>query len=95
MADGPLRHRYLADGVPVTIVNALGGIRRLPAYETRMGRLGDSVARDGVDLVLANTLPAFWAVDMARRAGVQLSSCPECWTFRLTLMPQVCTLVDW
>ena len=43
MADGPLRHRYLADGVPVTIVDALGGIRRLPAYETRMGRLGDSM----------------------------------------------------
>jgi glycosyltransferase involved in cell wall biosynthesis len=54
----------------VTIVDALGGLRRLPAYETRMGRLGHSVARGGVDLVLANTLPAFWAVDMARRAEV-------------------------
>jgi glycosyltransferase involved in cell wall biosynthesis len=70
MADGSLRDRYRADGVPVTIVDALGGLRRLPAYETRMGRLGHSVARGGVDLVLANTLPAFWAVDMARRAGV-------------------------
>ena len=33
-----------------------------------MSQLGDSVARGGFDLVFANTLPAFWAVSMARRA---------------------------
>src|SRR6185503_11873924 len=70
MADGPLRDRYRADGIPVTIVDALGGIRRPPAYGTRMGRLADAVSRGGVDLIIANTLPAFWAVSVARRAGL-------------------------
>ena len=70
MADGPLRDRYRDDGVPVTIVNALAGIRRPLAYGKRMDRLATWLGRGDFDLVFGNTLPAFWAIHVARRAGV-------------------------
>jgi glycosyltransferase involved in cell wall biosynthesis len=83
MADGPLRDRYRADGIPVTIVDALGGIRRPPAYVTRMARLSDAVARGGFDLVFANTLPTFWAVSVARRGGL-----PSVWAIHESASPE-------
>jgi glycosyltransferase involved in cell wall biosynthesis len=83
MADGPLRDRYRADGIPVTIVDALGGIHRPSAYTTRMGRLADAVARGRFDLVFANTLPAFWAVSVARRVGL-----PSVWAIHESASPE-------
>jgi glycosyltransferase involved in cell wall biosynthesis/GT2 family glycosyltransferase len=68
--DGALRARYLANGIPVALSDALRGLRRPGPYRRRMARLADWARRAGFDLVLANTLDSFWAVTVARLAGV-------------------------
>src|SRR5262245_14529461 len=73
--DGPLGDRYRADGMPVTVGNALYGIGDATDYRRRMRGLARRLQRGGFDLVLANTLQSFWAVTVA-----QLADIPVVWT---------------
>ena len=67
----------------MTIVDALDGIRRPPAYGTRMGRLPDAETRGEFDLNFANTLATFWPVTVARRAGL-----PSVWAIHENVSPE-------
>ena len=69
-SDGLLRGRYLAEGMPVAVGDALDGIEDLTAYRKRMGRLAAWLRKRDFDLVFCNTLQSFWAGTVAQLAGV-------------------------
>ncbi len=85
-AEGPLRARYEALGATVTVVDVAalrqatdaGGLRRALAALARTLDLG------AADLVVANTLSAYWGVHLAKRARrpslfyIHESTTPDC-----------------
>jgi GT2 family glycosyltransferase/glycosyltransferase involved in cell wall biosynthesis len=74
--DGHLRESYEQAGIEVMIDPTLGGVA--PSAEVYRGlieRLAETIRRGGFEVVHANTLQAFWAVDAARLAGI-----PSIWS---------------
>lgn len=76
-ADGPLRARYQALGIPVTICPEAQGGGGASNYEALQNALATLIARTQPDVVYASTLETFYAVDAAARA-----SCPSLWNIR-------------
>jgi glycosyltransferase involved in cell wall biosynthesis len=70
-ADGPLRGRVEAAGLPLEIVDAseINAARSRPEFDAAVARLAARLDWSGVDLVVANTLVCFWGVQLARHAG--------------------------
>ncbi len=71
MADGPLRQRYEALGIPVEIWDAAPLLRAEdPApFAAAVAAFAGARRWDDVDLVVGNTLLCFWAVPLAAQAG--------------------------
>ncbi len=69
--DGPLRPAFADAGLPVEIVNAksLVGAPTPADFDRAVAAFAAGPAWDQADLVVANTLLAFWAVPLARRGG--------------------------
>lgn len=70
-ADGPLRSRYEAAGIPVTIASpavSLAGDNDT-AFATALTELANDEVWRQADLIVANTLLSYWAVLLARRLG--------------------------
>src|SRR5262245_22368712 len=69
--DGPLRDLYRGVGIPVHVrVEILSEIPTLRRYELAVARLARFIRRRKPDLVYANTLLNFPAIEAAERAGV-------------------------
>ncbi|MDS4030821.1 MAG: glycosyltransferase [Candidatus Contendobacter sp.] len=67
--DGPLRDRYEKMGIEVRIFeHPLIKHQALPGYMEALGEMGALLADEAVDVVYANTLHSFVAVDMACEA---------------------------
>jgi GT2 family glycosyltransferase/glycosyltransferase involved in cell wall biosynthesis len=66
--DGPLRARFEAAGLPVTIVDAghFCQIREPSAFHAAVKALAASRAWEDFDVVVANTILAHWAVHLAK-----------------------------
>ncbi len=76
--DGPLREEYERAGIPIEIEPVAAHLAASAArYDALVSRLALRMNQGGFDVVHANTLPTFWAVDAARRAGI-----PSVWTIR-------------
>ena len=68
---GVLSERIRAFGVSaVSTGHPLANAQDLPAYETAVAEFADRLVQGGAEVVFANTLEAFYAVDAARRAGL-------------------------
>lgn len=76
-AEGPLAPRWRAAGVDAASVGDPGHVLHLDDYRARIRRLAALEARSRPDVVLANTLDTFWAVDLATELGV-----PAVWVIR-------------
>ncbi len=72
--DGPLRSEYEELGIPIRVEPDLAGITvgepRMDLYREQTARLGGWIAERGFEVVHANTLRTFWAIEAARRAGI-------------------------
>lgn len=70
-AEGPLRSRFAALGATVALVNldALYAAQTLPALDAALAGLAHSTELHDADLVVANTLSAYWGIHLAHRAG--------------------------
>ena len=69
--DGPLRAEYEKAGIHPLIDPSLAALfQNINAYHEIRHRTADWIAREGFEVVHANTLHGFWAVDAARTAGV-------------------------
>ncbi len=67
--DGPLRDQYEKLGIKVRIfAHPLIKHHTLPGYLEALGQVGELLADEAVDVVYANTLHGFVAVDVAREA---------------------------
>ncbi len=76
--DGPLRARYEAAGIEVQIIrNPLVDSPPIDEYEQRLSELGNLYRRHGGELVYANTLQNFWAIDAAEKTRL-----PTIWNSR-------------
>ena len=67
--DGPLRQKFEATGLPVEIVEVqpLLGARTLAEFDGALAALAAHLDWSQADLIVANTMVAFWAVHVARR----------------------------
>ena len=69
--DGPLRAEYEKVGISPRIDPSLAALfHNLDAYGEIRRRTAEMIVREGFEVVHANTLHGFWAVDAARAAGV-------------------------
>ena len=67
--DGPLRRVYEQQGIAVQIwPHPLTRHAELPGYLEALGEIGVQLAEQAIDVVCANTLHGFFAVDAAREA---------------------------
>jgi len=73
--DGPLRARYEARGIPVTVLAAVDRAESIDEYETALAAI-QAEMRDA-EVVYANTLGMFAVIDAARRQGL-----PSLWNIR-------------
>ncbi|HEV7999260.1 MAG TPA: glycosyltransferase family 4 protein, partial [Planctomycetaceae bacterium] len=73
--DGPLREDYERAGIPVEIEPVEAHLSATARYEALISRLARRMNQGRFDVVHANTLVTFWAVDAARRAGI-----PSIWS---------------
>ncbi|MHB1556915.1 MAG: glycosyltransferase [Isosphaeraceae bacterium] len=77
--EGPLQVAYEREGIPIQVVHEVGFLtgpkctRQL--YRDATERLARYILDGGFEVVHANTLQTFWAVEAARRAGV-----PSVWS---------------
>lgn len=77
-ADGPLRQAYEEKGIRVEVTShPLADIYTLPDYENAIARFAEKVRKWNVELVYANTLETFYAVETAHRLGI-----PSIWNPR-------------
>lgn len=67
--DGPLRDQYLEHGVEVQIFSA-PSLNDYIDFDSGLDRISDTYRKVGAEVVIANTLPMFFAVNAARRAGL-------------------------
>lgn len=76
--DGPLRNRYLANGILVDLMPELTCSASVPAwYESDVSQLARSLCAKAPSLIIASTIDAFEAIDAARIAGI-----PSLWNIR-------------
>lgn len=74
--DGPLRAEYERAGINPVVDPSLAPLfHNVEAYKEIRRRTADWIVQEGFEVVHANTLLGFWAVDAAREAGV-----PAVWT---------------
>jgi len=74
--DGDLRSAYEDAGIEIRIDPSFGGVASSPQiYRSMIDRLSMSIREGGFEVVHANTLQTFWAVESARAAGV-----PSVWS---------------
>jgi GT2 family glycosyltransferase/glycosyltransferase involved in cell wall biosynthesis len=74
--DGPLRRAYEEEGIPLHVEPDLAGVGlSLPAFRDGTTRLADWIGRGGYEVVHANTLRTYWAIEAARVAGI-----PSVWS---------------
>lgn len=74
--DGPLGAEFEKSGINPIIEPSLSSLFKSPgAYEEIREKTADWIVREGFEVVHANTLQGFWAVDAARSAGV-----PSIWS---------------
>ena len=74
--DGPLREQYEKAGIRIEVdPEFFTCITDAARYRASLSTLSERIARGGFDLVHANTLQAFWAIDAARSAQV-----PSVWS---------------
>src|SRR5205085_9913750 len=74
--DGPLRRAYEQAGIPIRVEPALAGMASDPKrYRDAIPRLAELIKARPYEVVHANTLQTFWAVDAARVAGT-----PSVWS---------------
>ena len=67
--DGPLRRAYEEQGIEVQIwSHPLSQHAELPGYLAALGEIGVQLAEQAIDVVCANTLHGFYAVDAAHEA---------------------------
>ncbi len=77
--EGPMQAAYEREGIPIQVVHEVGFLtgpkctRQL--YRDATARLARHILDGGFEVVHANTLQTFWAVEAARRAGV-----PSVWS---------------
>lgn len=83
--DGPVRERYEALGIPVRILADFPDLHHKTASEARLylSSLGRSLDMATMDLVVCNTLTAFWGVDMASMFGIS-----SVWHIHESVSPQ-------
>lgn len=76
--DGPLRALYETEGITVLVMtHPLRGVFDLDGYEKSIAAFVDFVQAQEVDLVYANTLQTFYAIEAAYRASL-----PSIWNPR-------------
>ena len=76
--DGPLRALYEEQGIPVRVEpHPLRNVTTLPQYEAALRDFASKCRSWGAELIYANTLQNFYAVDTARQAGL-----PSVWNPR-------------
>ena len=70
--DGPLRERFAAAGVAVEIVDLKPALTATAAadFHGALAQLAPHFAAAKYDIVVANTMVAFWGVHLARKLGV-------------------------
>jgi glycosyltransferase involved in cell wall biosynthesis len=69
-ADGPLRERFAAAGITVEIVDLKPALAATAAdFHTALAQLAPRFAAAKYDLVVPNTMVAFWGVHLARKLG--------------------------
>ena len=67
--DGPLRHDYERQGIPVNVRPELRSGRLVTDDDGALSRLVPIIRDVGLDLVYGNTVQTFFAMDAARHAG--------------------------
>jgi len=88
-SDGPLRKDWEAAGIPV-VVEPFEIHDSVDDYEATIRRLAALRSAEPPDLVVANTLDAFWGVDLARELAV-----PSVWVVRESEPPETYFLDRW
>jgi len=78
--DGPVRLLSEAAGIPVHVTADYGYAEGPDAYEGKLTELAALARHHGADAVVANTLAAFGAVDLAARLGL-----PSVWSIHESL----------
>ena len=77
--EGPLGRLYEQAGIPIRVEPELSALARRGSnrdlYQDATARLARQIGEGGYEVVHANTLQTFWAVEAARRAGV-----PSVWS---------------
>lgn len=70
-ADGPLRERFNESGIPVTVEvpDVALATADNDAFDQALSRMSNHPVWAQADLIITNTLVAFWAVPLARRLG--------------------------
>jgi GT2 family glycosyltransferase len=68
--DGPLRRRFEQAGISVQIEPGMDSIASEPDYEHKIDRLLDRVRPLAPEVIHANTLKTFYAIDIAQRLNV-------------------------
>lgn len=87
--EGPLQEAYEREGIPIRVVHEVGFLtgpkctRKL--YRDATARLARHILDGGFEVVHANTLQTFWAVEAANRAGV-----PSVWSVHESEPWRVC-----
>ena len=73
--DGPLREGYERAGIPIEIEPGGAHLTATSSYDALISRLVRRLNQGGFDVLHANSLVTFWAVDAAQRAGI-----PSVWS---------------
>jgi O-antigen biosynthesis protein len=77
-ADGPLRARLEAEGIPVRVIgDLLVGLYAPGGFEAVLADIGKLYRELEAEVIYANTAQAFWAVAASERAGL-----PTLWNIR-------------
>lgn len=67
--EGPLRKQFEALGVQVRVLgDPQAGVTKASVYQERCTELGEILRRAGHEVVIANTLATFWAINAANAA---------------------------
>jgi GT2 family glycosyltransferase len=76
--DGPIRSEYERQGIPVIISRSpLEGVSTRVEYERAISAFGEQIRQHGAEVLYANTLLGFWAIDAADHLGI-----PSVWNVR-------------
>ena len=87
--EGPLARLYEQAGIPIRVEPELAALGRRGSsrelYQDVTARLARLIGEGGFEVIHANTLQTFWAVEAARRAGV-----PSVWSVHESDSWRVC-----